>query len=141
MGKEVTIDEEKVICNEIPLLDFGNKVVIRGVLFANDETEEGWIADFFRRTENILGFKPYIILIDVAYNTSAKIENFEGIDNVMMVPPNPASIELFLTNFRDMDTYDVYTPLLSVYRSKRYSPIRDFVYKVKKKAKSKEVLV
>lgn len=37
-------DLKQKICGEIPLLDFGNKVVIRGVLFANDETEESWIA-------------------------------------------------------------------------------------------------
>lgn len=35
---------EKKICNEIPLIDFGNKIVIRGVLFANDETGDNYLA-------------------------------------------------------------------------------------------------
>lgn len=100
--------------------------------FNNKANVTASIADFFRRCQNTLGFKPYIILIDVAYNSSAKIENFEGIDNVMMVPPNPAAIEMFLTNFRDMDVFDVYTPLLSMYRSKRYEPVRQYVFKYAK---------
>ncbi len=63
----------------------------------------------------------------VARSTSQKITNFVGLDNVMMVPPNPANIELFLTNFKDMDAYDVYTPLISLSRSNRYAPVKAWV--------------
>ena len=35
---------ENKLVQGIPLMDFGNKIVIRGILFANDETEKGWIA-------------------------------------------------------------------------------------------------
>lgn len=83
--------------------------------------------DFMRKCENYFGYRPFLILIDVAGSTSQDIVQFSGIDNVMMVPPNPANIEMFLTNFKDMDVYDVYTPLQSVFRSKRYAPIREFV--------------
>ena len=83
--------------------------------------------DFLRKCENLLGFRPFLILIDVAGNTSQDIKTFSGIDGVMMVPPNPAAIEMFLMNFKDMDVYDVYTPLQSIARSKRYAPIRDHV--------------
>lgn len=82
--------------------------------------------DFMKKCENYFGFRPFLILIDVAGNTSQPITQFSGIDNVMMVPPNPANIETFLTNFKDMDTYDVYTPLQSIYRSGRYAPVRAF---------------
>lgn len=83
--------------------------------------------DFFRRCENYFGFKPYLVLIDVSNHTSQNVQTFTGIDNVMLVPPSPNNIEMLLTNFKDMDVYDVYTPLLSLSRSKRYAPIRDFV--------------
>jgi len=83
--------------------------------------------DFMRKCENYFGFRPFLILIDVAGSTSQPISQFSGIDNVMMVPPNPANIEMLLTNFKDMDTYDVYTPLQSIYRSQRYAPIRSFI--------------
>lgn len=83
--------------------------------------------DFMRKCENYFGFRPYLILIDVAGNLSQPVSQFSGIDNVMMVPPNPANIEMLLTNFKDMDVYDVYTPLQSIYRSSRYAPIRSFV--------------
>lgn len=83
--------------------------------------------DFMRKCENYFGFRPYLILIDVAGSSSQNITQFSGIDNVMMVPPNPANIEMLLTNFKDMDTYDVYTPLQSIYRSQRYAPIRSFI--------------
>lgn len=84
------------------------------------------INDMLRRCQNKLGFKPYLILIDVAYNSSQPITTFTGIDNVIMVPPNPASIEMILTNFQDMDIFDAYTPLQSMYRSNRYEQIKQF---------------
>lgn len=42
----------------------------------------------------------------------------------MYIPSNPAMIEQFLTNFKDMDIYDVYTPLQSIHRSNRYELVR-----------------
>jgi len=35
--------KDYLIQNEIPLMDFGNEVVIRGVLFANDKTDDAWL--------------------------------------------------------------------------------------------------
>lgn len=95
--------------------------------FNNMCSAESSLNDFMRRCENYFGFKPFLILIDVARGTSAKVTRFSGIDNVMVVPPNPANIEMLLTNFKDMDTYDVYTPLLSLSRTNRYAPVRKFV--------------
>lgn len=95
--------------------------------FNNSYSAESSLNQFMRKCESYFGFKPYLILIDVAGNSSAKVTRFDGIDNVMLVPPNPATIEMLLTNFRDMDTYDVYTPLLSLSRTNRYSPVRKFV--------------
>lgn len=95
--------------------------------FNNSYSAESSMSDFMRKCENYFGFRPFVILIDVAGTTSAKITRFSGVDNVMMIPPNPANIEMFLTNFKDMDTYDVYTPLLSLSRSSRYAPVRKFV--------------
>lgn len=95
--------------------------------FNNSYSAESSLNDFMRKCERYFGFKPYLILIDVAGNSSAKATQFSGIDNVMVVPPNPANIEMLLTNFKDMDTYDVYTPLLSLSRTNRYAPVRKFV--------------
>lgn len=95
--------------------------------FNNMWSPESSLNDFMRKCENYFGFKPYLILIDVAGGTSAQVSRFSGIDNVMLVPPNPATIEMLLTNFKDMDTYDVYTPLQSLSRSNRYAPVRKFV--------------
>lgn len=86
--------------------------------------------DFFRKCENYFGYRPYVILIDVAGSTSQPITQFSGIDNVMMVPPNPANIEMLLTNFKDMDVYDVYTPLQSLFRSDRYDLVKDLSNKM-----------
>jgi sugar-specific transcriptional regulator TrmB len=92
--------------------------------FNNLSQASSSLGQMFKLLEEKMGFKPYVLLIDVARNTSQKITNFVGLDNVMMVPPSPANIELFLTNFKDMDSYDVYTPLLSLSRSNRYDPVR-----------------
>lgn len=80
--------------------------------------------DFFARCQKYFGFKPFIIAIDVAYGSSQDVKSFSGIENFMFIPPNPAQIEQFLTNFKDIDIMDVYTPLLSLHRSNRYELVR-----------------
>jgi len=83
--------------------------------------------DFMMKCQRFFGFKPYIIAIDVSYNSSANIKRFQGIENFMYIPPNPAQIEQLLTNFKDMDIMDVYTPLQSLYRSNRYRLVQNAV--------------
>jgi len=95
--------------------------------FNNLRNPTASMADFMRVCENGIGFKPFLILIDVAGQTSTSITNFAGLDNVIMVPPNPNNIQQILCNFKDIDMYDVYTPLQSMYRSNRYEPIRKLV--------------
>ena len=49
---------------------------------------------------------------------------------MIYIPANPAQIEQFLTNFHDMDVFDVYTPLQSIFRSNRYDLIRQHALNV-----------
>lgn len=97
----------------------------------NLRSPEASINDFFRKCENYFGFKPYIVAIDIAEGSwysqeslESRADRFSGIDNLMYIPSNPAMIEQFLTNFKDMDIYDVYTPLQSIHRSNRYELVR-----------------
>lgn len=96
--------------------------------FNSMSSPESSMNDFFRRCENYFGFRPYVILLDIAVGWTRpehlKADRFSGIDNMMYIPSNPAMIEQFLTNFKDMDVFDVYTPLLSMYRSNRYELVR-----------------
>lgn len=70
-----------------------------------------------------LGFEPFIILIEISsYPTDGR--KFESLDNFLYINNNPAQIEQVLTNFKDIDVFDVYTPLLSMFRSNRYEPVR-----------------
>ena len=91
---------------------------------------EASMNDFMRKCENYFGFRPFIVAIDVdnRYCTkpSLKADRFSGIDNMIYIPANPAQIEMFLTNFKDLDTADVYIPLQSIYRSNRYELVRKF---------------
>ena len=84
---------------------------------------EASMNDFMMKCQRYFGFKPYIVAIDVdggwGYR-SALINRFEGIENMIYIPANIAQIEQFLTNFKDMDIMDVYTPLQSLFRSNRY---------------------
>lgn len=57
--------------------------------------------------------------------TSASIERYQGIENFMYIPPNPAQVEQLLTNFKDIDVMDIYTPLQSLYRSNRYDLVKE----------------
>lgn len=78
-----------------------------------------------KKCKDYFGFKPFIVAIDIANpQRLRRIENFSGIENFMYIPANPAQIEQFLINFKDMDEFDVYTPLQSLYRSNRYDLIR-----------------
>lgn len=95
--------------------------------FNNLKNPTASMNDFMKTCENGLGFKPFLIIIDVAGHTSTNITNFAGLDNVIMVPPNPNNIQQILCNFKDIDMYDVYTPLQSMYRSNRYEPVRKLI--------------
>jgi hypothetical protein len=86
---------------------------------------EASVNDLLRQCESVLGFRPYIVAIDVTRNDRVNAERFSGIDNLMYIPSNPAQIEQLLTNFKDMDVFDVYTPLQSIYRSNRYELVRE----------------
>lgn len=87
--------------------------------------------DFMAKCEKYFGFRPFIILIDVAGDTSSDIKNFVGVEGMMMVPPNPMNIELILTHFKDMQAFDVFTPLQSLFSSSRYDPVKDLARKGK----------
>lgn len=82
---------------------------------------------FFKKCQKYFGFKPYIVAIDVSKWKFNCDNDFSGIKNFIYIPSNPAQIEQFLTNFKDMDEFDVYTPLQSLYRSNRYDLIRNNV--------------
>lgn len=94
----------------------------------NLPSPESSMNDFMRKCKTLLGFKPFIVAIDaVKGNWGWKEQNaarFSGIDNMIYIPANLAQIEQFLTNFKDMETFDVYTPLQSLYRSNRYDLVR-----------------
>lgn len=121
----------KIACDENPqVLDYLKNYPIWTIISDGEwnqmHSPEASMNDFFRNCENLLGFKPYIIAIDIPEGTSAhlKADRFSGIDNMIYIPGNPAQIEQFLTNFKDMDTFDVYTPLQSIFRSNRYESVR-----------------
>lgn len=125
----------KTVCDSYPevldaLKSYPVWTIISDGEWNNLRSPEASLNDFFRKCENYFGFRPFIVAIDIAdgrwWNTKpTDAERFSGIDNIMYIPSNPAQIEQFLTNFKDMDIFDVYTPLLSLYRSNRYELIRE----------------
>ena len=80
--------------------------------------------EFQNTCRTVLGYVPFVVMIEIYNYGSPSINHFEGIENMMYIPGNPAQIEQFLTNFKDIDVFDVYTPLLSLYRSNRYELVR-----------------
>lgn len=80
--------------------------------------------DFQNECRRILGYIPFVVMIEIPNYGSPRTNHFEGIGNMIYIPGNPAQIEQFLVNFKDMDIFDVYTPLQALYRSNRYEPVR-----------------
>jgi hypothetical protein len=80
--------------------------------------------DFQNACRRILGYVPFVVMIEIPNYGSPSVNHFEGIENMIYIPGNPAQIEQFLVNFKDMDIFDVYTPLQAIYRSNRYEPVR-----------------
>lgn len=95
----------------------------------NLPSPESSMNDFMQRCENYFGFRPFIVAIDISrgYRSHLDASRFSGIKNMIYIPSNPAQIEQFLTNFKDMDIFDIYTPLQSLYRSNRYDIVRNNV--------------
>lgn len=93
----------------------------------NLPSPEASMNDFMRKCEQYFGFKPFIVAIDATTGWGWRmtgLERFNGIDNFIYIPANPVQIEQFLTNFKDMDIFDAYVPLQSIYRSNRYELVR-----------------
>lgn len=85
------------------------------------------IMQLFDICEKYLGFKPFIVAIDINGGWSRlNPKNLEGVENLIYIPDNLVQVEQFLTNFKDIDVFDVYTPLLSLYRSNRYDLVRSY---------------
>ena len=121
------------VCNEHPEVLEALKAYPVWTIISDGEwnglyTPEATINDFFRKCEQYFGFKPFIVAMDICENYYCaeylKADRFSGIDNMIYIPSNPAMIEQFLCNFKDMDIFDVYTPLQSIYRSNRYELVR-----------------
>lgn len=94
----------------------------------NMHSPEASMNDFMRKCEMWFGFKPFIVAIDISkYTLYNDANRFAGIDNMVYIPSNPVLIEQFLMNFNDMDVYDIYAPLQSIYRSNRYDIVRENV--------------
>ena len=94
----------------------------------NMYSPEASMNDFMRKCEQWFGFKPFIVAIDISrYSLRNDANRFAGIDNMVYIPSNPVLIEQFLMNFNDMDVYDIYAPLQSIYRSNRYDVVRENV--------------
>lgn len=83
--------------------------------------------NFFAEAERILGFRPFVILIDINKYSHSRSTDFVGIPNFIHIQDDPVKIEQVLVNFKDIDVMDVFTPLLSLYRSNRYQVVRQNV--------------
>lgn len=85
------------------------------------------ILEFQHACEQYLGFIPYLVIVEVQNYNNWDINHFDGLDQVMYIPGKIEIIEQMLSNFKDIDVFDVYTPLQSIYRSNRYELVRKSV--------------
>ena len=82
------------------------------------------ILELQHKCEQYLGFVPYIVIIEIGNFNNYNINHFADLDQVMYIPGKVELIEQMLVNFKDIDVFDIYTPLMSIYRSNRYEIVR-----------------
>ena len=88
------------------------------------------INSLFKICEDKLGFKPYIIAIDVNHGYTADetaMKKYSGIDHLIYINNDVNKIEQVLVNLEDSDLFNIYSPLLTTYRSNRYELVRNQV--------------
>lgn len=102
-------------------------IVISDGMWNYMPSPESTVGYMLEECEKFLGFRPYIVAMDITRGGNLDANKFAGIENIIYIPSNPAMIQQVLCNFKNIDTYDVYTPLLSLYRSNRYALVRENV--------------
>jgi hypothetical protein len=85
------------------------------------------ILELQHKCKQYLGFIPYLVIIEITNWNNYDINHFADLDQVMYIPGKIELIEQMLVNFKDIDVFDIYTPLQSIYRSNRYDLIRQNV--------------
>lgn len=121
-GLEFIISENPDMLDELKNYPIWT-IVSDGDLNSSYNARESML-DFQNQCRRILGYVPFVVIIEIPRWGAPTASHFEGIENMIYIPGNPAQIEQFLVNFRDIDIFDVYTPLQSLYRSNRYEPVR-----------------
>lgn len=95
----------------------------------DDYTAKASMEKFQSKMREWFGWDGVIVVWDVQTAQVAQSQSkFEGIPNVMYYGGcNPGILNQIFTSIDDLDVIDVYTPLLSMYRSNRYEPVRKLV--------------
>lgn len=119
---------KKACVNDYGMLDTLKSYPIWTIISDGDinnmPTARESMLDLLNKCETYFGFKPFIVLIEVNQYHLNTYSKFDDIENLIHISNNVTQIEQFLTNIKDMDTIDNYSPLLSIFRSNRYELIR-----------------
>ena len=117
---------KRIYEHEPEILDYLRKYPIWCIIsdgaFNNSSSAKTSLLELQHKCEHWLGFTPYIVIIDVGVRIDAN--TYADLDQVMYIPGKIEIIEQMLSNFKDIDVFDIFTPLLSIYRSNRYDLIR-----------------
>ena len=102
------------------------------VICSDGDINSSWnakesVLEFQHKCQQYLGFTPYLVIIEIKNYNNYDVNHFADLDQVMYIPGKIELIEQMLVNFKDIDIFDVYTPLQSLYRSNRYEPVRQNV--------------
>ena len=85
------------------------------------------MAQFKMDMKQWFGWEGIVVVWDVK-SQEGGVNKFENVDNVVYYGGfNPSILHQIFCNLHDLDVIDVYTPLVSLFRSQRYAPIRDRV--------------
>lgn len=102
------------------------------VICSDGDLNNSWnakesILELQHQCQQYLGFIPYLVIVEICNFNNYDINHFADLDQVMYIPGKVELIEQMLVNFKDIDVFDVYTPLMSLFRSNRYDFVRKYV--------------
>jgi hypothetical protein len=123
-GTPEEIEGRKEMVNRYPVF-----LVVSDGDINNSSDATRSVQQFMMDMRQYFGWNGVLVIWDVKDPSRGDEKNkFEGIENVMYFGKfNPQALNQIFSNIHDLDVIDVFEPLQAIYKSNRYTPVKELV--------------